>query len=159
MTLTEFLSKAGQLFGLVEKNLTAEQQLATSQTEVTNLKASLSQKENELATANQALVTANQTIAARDGEIVTLKASLSTKETELTQSQTKLTEAEAKIANPPAQIKTAASQQAAVITQSQGQPPIAVPAAATPAGGQQKTELKGMARVQAAIKEQLAANS
>lgn len=158
MTLNEFLTKAGQLLGLAEKNLTAEQQLGASQTEVSNLKAQLSQKDTEIASAQAS-------VKVKDGEIVDLKnqlaakdAELKAKDAELNVAKQELKAAQEQLANPSQQIKAAAAREAQKITAAQGQPPIASQPA-SPVGGDKKTELTGRDRMIASMRvEGLSAN-
>jgi chromosome segregation ATPase len=156
MTLNEFLTKAGQLFGLVEKNLNAEQQLATVQADNATLKTSLSQKDSEIATQKETIKNQDAEIQTLKAENASLKGQVVAKDNEVTAVKGELKTAQEKLANPSAQVISIASQKAAEITAAQGQPPVKVPTVENPAAaGKQANNLIGLAKVQAAFKAEL----
>lgn len=99
------------------------------------------------------LTAANQSISDLNAQVTALKADLASKEKSLAAVESELKAAQEKLANSGEQIKQAASLKAAEITGAQGQPPVVVPVAETPAQSSAKTEnLFGIARVIAAFK-------
>lgn len=108
MTLNEFLTKAGQLLGLAEKNLTAEGQLTQARAD---------------------LDTAKTSIASLSAENESLKSQLAT-------AQAETTAAKAEVDAKEKDVEARASRKALEITASQGQPPApATPAASQQASG------------------------
>jgi septal ring factor EnvC (AmiA/AmiB activator) len=118
MTLNEFLTKAGNLLGLAEKNLTAESDL-------TKARADLASKTSELEQSNAQVVTLTADLAARTTELASTKATLIA-------AQSEVTTLKATIADPKGEIEKRASAKALEITAGQGQPPVGVTAASSP---------------------------
>lgn len=108
--------------------------LAAAQGELANLKTKLAQTESDLATAKQSIQT------------------VSTERDKLAAKATKL---EADLAASTANVDAEASRKALEITATQGQPPVETKPTAEPAKPETKTELKGLDKVRAAIREQI----
>lgn len=180
MTLNEFLAKAGQLLGLVEKNITNEAAVTQARAEVAAKETALTGDKAKLvagATLPADLVTAANSIFTLTAELEAVNQKASTLEgdkTKLVAGATLPTDlvtaansiatltkerddAKATIAAPAGAIQTAAAAKAAEITAAQGQAPIATAPVATPAAkATETTGLKGLAAVRAAIKAQIA---
>jgi hypothetical protein len=118
MTLNEFLTKAGNLLGLAEKNLTAESDL-------TKCRADLAAKISELEQSNAQVVTLTTDLAARTTELASTKATLIA-------AQAEVTTLKATIADPKGEIEKRASAKALEITAGQGQPPVGVTSTTAP---------------------------
>ena len=144
--------------GLFQTSVDSQEKgMADAKTEsfFTGLKNWLGEKENtELSAVRTDLAAAQSKITELTSKVSTLETNLAAKVTELAAKEKELTDAKAEVAALPQKIELAASKKAQEITASLGIPPIASTPAANPAAPQ-KTELKGLAKTQAAFAAQL----
>jgi hypothetical protein len=137
-----FLEKLKELIGLAEKPA-----------ETINFEA----KANEL--SDKLEVTQKQLAEDRAKSFLQLSELTTAKEKAEAEAAKAKTDFEAKEKNLAEEVKKQASAQALQITQAQGQPPIAAAPTATPAApAPAKSELKGLAKVQEAIRKELSAS-
>jgi chromosome segregation ATPase len=134
---------------------------------ISEANAEIERLEGELTKATEAATSNGSDVAEQAESLRKENESLKTQVKDLTSAKEKAeaesakakTDFEAKEKNLAEEVKKQASAQALQITQAQGQPPIAAVPTATPATpAPAKSELKGLAKVQAAIRKELSAS-
>jgi len=155
------IGKANAEIERLEKELAAEQgKVATLTKERDDAKAALEANDSEIAknaeSVQKELTTAKADLTAAQGQVTAITKERDDAKAQLATVTKERDEAKAKLADPKGPIQTAAAVKAAEITAGQGQAtPIAVSPVATPAAKVEAPKLKGLAKVQAAIKAQL----
>jgi chromosome segregation ATPase len=143
-----------KFFNIVKANAEIEK-LETQVTALTGEVATLKENAPQIEAAAETLRTEKAELSSKldqaESDLATAKQTISTLTNEKADVAKQLAEANAKLANPGEVIKQTASAQAAAIVASVGQPAIAATPTTDPAQ-EQKPELKGRARYDAAIK-------